>query len=283
MDISLAPITSASGTRTFILNFDKLGRAVLRKVGNHTPNASQLANVKEALNLWANSIQNEELQLWTKKDWIIPLVAGQKRYHLDPGIIDAAEFMFRKEGTDRAIATMTDEDYSRISQKDEAAEPNRVYMDWQLEHPYANLWPVWNGDTGFVLGTDGNSYLCRRNHTSDATTKPITGASYLTYWEQIDSIAATDAWAGATAYYSGVVRFMAVMRAMDVTESTDNPDAPVKWARAIVWNVALEMAPEYGLQKWERDDIKVMAKISLDNALAGDQESADLRIYPRMR
>jgi len=40
---------------------------------------------------------------------------------------------------------------------------------------------TWNEDK--VLGTDSNYYRCKRTHKSDDYTKPITGESYLDYWE----------------------------------------------------------------------------------------------------
>ena len=33
-----------------------------------------------------------------------------------------------------------------------------------------------------VIGSDGNTYVCRRNHTSVADTTPITGSVYFSYW-----------------------------------------------------------------------------------------------------
>lgn len=49
-----------------------------------------------------------------------------------------------------------------------------------------------------VTGTDSNIYTCTRSHTSGATSKPITGANYTTYWRQDGSTGGT--WVTSTAY-----------------------------------------------------------------------------------
>lgn len=282
-DISLAPITGTSGTRTFILNLDQLCRASLRKVGNKTPNPQQMAEAKESLNLWTNALQNEGIQLWSQQDWIVPVIGGQVKYALESAVIDGFAFYWRLDGSDRIITTMNEYDYAGFSNKETSGPPHRIMIDWQLANPYATFYPVYDTDTGFVIGSDGNSWLCKKSHMSTLDTKPVTGADYATCWEPVDLQNASNLWTVGVAYSSGVVRFKAVLRTMDITESEDNPDLPVKWARAVVWNNALELAPEYGLPKWERDDLKTMAALTLANAKAGNEETIDLRLSPMMR
>lgn len=52
---------------------------------------------------------------------------------------------------------------------------------------YGKLLRVYRADE--VLGSDGYNYRCILSHTSDASTKPITGGSWATYWEQASSSA----------------------------------------------------------------------------------------------
>lgn len=51
-----------------------------------------------------------------------------------------------------------------------------------------------------VTGTDSLIYTCIRSHTSAASTKPVTGANWSTYWKQTGSTGGT--WVTSTAYTS---------------------------------------------------------------------------------
>ncbi len=51
-----------------------------------------------------------------------------------------------------------------------------------------------------VIGTDGKTYRCILAHTSAAANRPITGASYATYWLATGGIVTGAVWVTATAY-----------------------------------------------------------------------------------
>ena len=56
--------------------------------------------------------------------------------------------------------------------------------------------------SSYVIGTDGKTYECIRNHTSSTDTQPVTGSSFLAYWRvAIDAVVGV-AWADATYYVS---------------------------------------------------------------------------------
>ena len=63
-----------------------------------------------------------------------------------------------------------------------------------------------------VLGTDGNDYECILNHTSDNSTKPITGASWQTYWRRLNPYD-TATWVTGKIYTEG-----------DIVVGTDSKD-----------------------------------------------------------
>jgi len=60
------------------------------------------------------------------------------------------------------------------------------------------------GDVDEVIGTDTLNYTCIRNHISDSTNKPITGANWAIYWIQAGSSGI--AWVSGTAYISNEIR-----------------------------------------------------------------------------
>jgi hypothetical protein len=273
---------TVSGTRTFKLTTYDIANAALAKIGGNVTKAAELAVAKRQLNLIMADLQNQGQQLWTRQPDLIPLVSGTIPYTLDQYAIDADNFFFRTEGSDTFIDPYTREDYVRVSNKATSGTPNRVYIDWQLAAPVASLWPVYAANTGFVLGTDGKYYICTTTHTSAAASRPITGADYATYWEEVTFKTTSTGWVTATAYDSGHVRFTKILRAQDLVSNANDPDAPVRWQNALVWMLADALAPDYGLQKWERADLTQRAGIALLSAKAGGREGADLHIYPRI-
>jgi hypothetical protein len=62
----------------------------------------------------------------------------------------------------------------------------------------------------------------------------------------------------------------------DFDSASDNPQFPIEWANAIVWNLAVEIAPEYGLSVSERRQLKIDAAEKLDTVLNYDVENASV-------
>ena len=100
--------------------------------------------------------------------------------------------------------------------------PNPSAMTWQLSFNYT---------TGmFVLGTDGNYYMCIVNHTSSLLTKPITGANYLTNWQIVNQ------WTAGISYVIGAIVWDSGPLFWKATQShtslaSNEPPDPVYWER----------------------------------------------------
>lgn len=62
----------------------------------------------------------------------------------------------------------------------------------------------------------------------------------------------------------------------DFDSAGDNPQFPVEWSNAIVWNLAAEMAPEYGTSLKERQLLTVQAAEKLNALLDYDVENASV-------
>ena len=272
-----------SGTRTFKMTLFDIVDQAMKNVGGNSSKADKFADARKRLNLIMADLQNTGEQLWTRQDDLIPLVDGTVQYTLDLNAIDADSCYFRHEGQDKFLDPYTREDYVRLGTKKTEGDPNRYFIDWQLAAPIFYTYPVYGANTGFILGTDSKYYICTVDHTSDATTRPITGADYADYWEEVTFKTTSTVWVTATDYSSGHIRFTKILRAQDLTANANDPDAPVRWQNALVWLLSDALSPYYGLQKWERDDLKLRAREALVSARMGGQESADLRIYPRMR
>ena len=279
---------ATSGTRTFIVTLNDICYAALRKLGvyaaENVPKPWQLQNAKLSANLIKEAWGADGPHLWTNKDEILPLVAGQKAYTLsDVAIIDWMNGYFRQNNADLPMESYTREEYKRQTVKDTTGTVNRMYVDYQLGAPVAYLWPVAVQTTGLVLGTDGYYYVCRLDHTSAAASRPITGADYATYWERTTLITTSNVWLTATAYYSNCVYFTKVVRLQDFTSATDNPDAPPAWYQALVYAIAADQAPEYGKPLKTIQKLEQTAAIWYAVAKNGMAEHGDLVVTPSVR
>lgn len=63
----------------------------------------------------------------------------------------------------------------------------------------------------------------------------------------------------------------------DLDAQGDNAQFPIEWHNAIVWNLAFELAPEYGIGGRELRDLASVANNKLTKALDYDVENADVR------
>jgi hypothetical protein len=62
----------------------------------------------------------------------------------------------------------------------------------------------------------------------------------------------------------------------DFDTASDNPEFPIEWGNALVWNLAAEMAAEYGLSMQEIAYLESKGRDKLDDALAYDVENASM-------
>ena len=277
------PIIGNTGTTTFLMSMDQIIRKSLKKFGVANPQPAEYQSAVLELNMIINDLQNQGTLLWKQRDAIVPLLAGYPAYYLDPLTVETMLWFFRLEGSDTEITPFTKENYTQQSTKMTSGQPNRVYVDWQLQQPVAYFYPVYQYNTGFVLGTNGLSYLCTVGHTAAAANRPITGANWGDFWELCTIATSANAWVTATVYDSGCVHFTKVVRSEDILAAGDDPDAPVRWDNALVWMLADALSPEHALQMWERKDLQQRAMIAKASAMAGGRESSEMRIYPEMR
>ncbi len=64
----------------------------------------------------------------------------------------------------------------------------------------------------------------------------------------------------------------------DFDSSSNNPEFPIEWANAIIWNLAAELAPEYGMPLKERQVLEFKARGKLEALLDYDVENASVII-----
>lgn len=66
----------------------------------------------------------------------------------------------------------------------------------------------------------------------------------------------------------------------DFDTATDEPDFPSYWTRALIYALARDLAPEYGLALRDRDDLRKEAKDAKEAALSFGTEEGSIRFMP---
>ena len=65
--------------------------------------------------------------------------------------------------------------------------------------------------------------------------------------------------------------------------SADTPDFPSYWTDAIIYELAVNLAPEYGVPLQDRSALKAEAKAYLEQAQGYGDEDTSLFVQPEMR
>ena len=268
---------ATSGSRNWIVTRDNIIYAALRKLGvkqsDNPPTTEEIQDASFALNSLVASWQNDDIHLWTIAEDIIPLTAATLSYALGSTILELQTPFFRRDDNDSPLGMLTREEYLAIPDKKTAGDPTSIYVDYQLANPTVSIWPRPNYGTTIVTGTNALYYLCIKDHTSAAANHPITGADYATYW-QVTTTTPNTTWGAAVAYHSDVIRYTKVLRLQDFDAAADNPDFPVRWTQALIYGLASDLAPEFGL----KDVFVQRAQYEYAKARRMNYDNTDLKI-----
>jgi hypothetical protein len=105
---------------------------------------------------------------------------------------------------------------------------------------------------------------------TSCTYQPFINYGVLKVWPTPDSEAASN-WTLDLTYQSPFEGF---------TAASETPDFPQEWQMALIWALAADLAPEYGLPITDRDRLDKKAKEYMDMAMSGGMEDASLFIKP---
>lgn len=87
-------------------------------------------------------------------------------------------------------------------------------------------------------------------------------------------------WQAPDSYWStnGSITFVFQRQLQDMASSTDAPDFPKEWHEALIYQLAMRLAPNYGLAPTDRNILKQEAKEALEAALSANQEEGSMFI-----
>lgn len=120
----------------------------------------------------------------------------------------------------------------------------------------------------------------------DTTGAPVGYVYYPTSTSVVHPVAGTlKIWPLPDSYWTtnGQVYIRYQRPIQDVGTSTTDLDFPAEWQRAIVYSLAYDLAPEYGVDMSQRGALKADKERLVDQALSFMTEQGSFNIQPRMR
>lgn len=115
--------------------------------------------------------------------------------------------------------------------------------------------------------------------------KTTSGQPTQYYWKKLNTSSILYLWPvpDATTAAGYTVEVVAQTQFEDMTATATNFDFPVEWLDAIVYQLAVRLAPMFGYPLEKRKYLKMEAAEKLEEALDFDQEDASVYIKPSQR
>lgn len=258
------PTFDSNLTRTELITeaYSKIGASRKGEVS-----ADQLARGVTTLNLILREEDQKgtglEKNLWAIKTATVKLQANGYVYTINDGLAsDIREICtahYRDtNGDDTELAIITKAQYEAIVEKDETGDPEKIYFEVNknLSCQKFYVWPTKTsvGTTSEVVGTDGENYRCIIGHTAASINRPVTGSSYRLFWEEGSTAGST--WVSDTAYTNGELIRYSYKRPLYDMGAGENPDMPSGWTRYLIFRLAHDLSPNYGIALDERQWLK---------------------------
>lgn len=244
-------------TSTYSVTRDQIIALALRKLGvleiGDTPDTNTLNNASMSLNLLIKQMSTEGLKLWKNTELIIPLTANQTSYVLG--------------GTSSAL--MYDSLAPTVAITDKPLKVIQAFYRNTTTTPVIDT-PV------MLLSKQEYNVLGSKASTGTANSifydvKALNGILYV--------YLTPDAYSQSNLS----LHVVAQMPLNDVTASTDVPDFPNEWMNVLIWNLADQLAIEYGVPMNYRQEIMQRAMLYKSQLTDWDVEPSSTFFAPDFR
>jgi len=242
---------------TYSINRDQIISLALRKLGvveiGETPDAGSIANASISLNLMIKQFSMEGLKLWKNSELIIPLTSGKTSYTLGGS---SSTLMYDSIAPTVAI---TDKPLKAIQ---------GFYRNIQTT-PYI--------DTPLLLVS--------KQEYNMLGSKFSTGTANTIFYDvkQLNGILYVYLTPDANAQTNLQLHLVVQLPLNDISLATDIPDFPNEWMNTLVWNLADQLALDYGVPMNARQEIMQRATIYRMQATDWDVEAASTYFSPDFR
>lgn len=149
-------------------------------------------------------------------------------------------------------------------------EPLKVYQGWYRD-------TTSNVDVPLVQ-------LAQQQYNT-LSAKSQTGAVTQFYYERLNGVGNVYTYLTPDATFAATKQIYLLFQRpfQDFDGSTDLPDFPQEWLRALVWGLAAELAFDNGYPTKDREELFIMAEKFKDEALGFTQEESSLWLQPDTR
>jgi hypothetical protein len=136
-----------------------------------------------------------------------------------------------------------------------------------------------------LADTDIELNIYTKTNFLDLASKESTGAPMHIEYQPLNYHGQLRVWPLPDTYWqtNGQLLLRVQRPFQDFDASGDEPDFPVEWHEALIYQLAVRLAPEYGLAGLDRQALKLDAKEFLDDALSFGTEEGSLYIMPEYR
>ena len=302
---------ATSGSKNYSITRARIIEAALRKVGAYDQgeavSGSETAAATEALNLLTKEYTARGADLWLRDEITLFLQPDQKVYSLGTANATASYVettLSADEASGQTVISVTSStgmtaadaigikmDDNTIhwttivsvdssvqvtittATDDDAASGNKVYTYTTTAGRPTKILFAYRRDTSNVdvevrlIGE--KEYLSQSNKGSDgppveAWYQPTLTTGSLYVWP-VDGGSTLDKLVMSCQFHAD-----------DFDAGSDNPEFPIEWGNTLVWGLAAELGPEYGMPLKEQGFLESKAEFKLNNALDFDIENASV-------
>lgn len=304
---------ATSGSSDFNRTRDELIKAAYRKIGairaTQTPNAQLITDGAEALNALVKHWQGKGLHIWTETEATLFPQAGQTQYaisnaatsdHVTQSFVSTAIATEANSGA----STITVDSDSGISSgdfigivvddgsvhwttvngapaanvitltavlDDSAAVDNKVYAyTSKIVRPLKVIDARWV-DSSSGIESPHITMMSRLDYRR-LPNKAQAGAVTQAFYDPQLTAGQMHLW-HVPAVFDGYVNFTWLRPIEDFDAAGNNPDLPQEWVRTIIWNLAVDLAPEFDVPPQKFAQIKALADEFLDDMEDWDREN----------
>lgn len=207
---------ATSGTTAFTLTRDNVIQYALRKTGvlplGVTPDATTISNTAQALDMLIKSWITKGIKLWTIQELTIPLVASQTTYNVGPT----------------------------------GASPT---PDLVADKPM-KLMQAWLRNVSVTPNNDIPLQVISQEQYNRFGSKFSTGTSNAVYMQVGRDVSTIHTYLtpSTTAASLYQLHILTQRPLQDAGVDTNNLDFPTEWLYALGWNLAAEIATDYGVE-----------------------------------
>ena len=263
-----------SGSFNWTLNRDQIITSALRKLGvleqGETPAAQQITDAAEALNMMVKEWQNDGVRLWTLAWTTKVLSAASSEVTGTDGKIYTCILGHTSSSENKPV---TGTDYSTFWK-----ERGTTGGAWANATAYLSI-----GDFYLPTDTIGIERAFIRYNEQDYPVRIIGWGEWfdlsdksnigrplrITVDMDLAPRAVLNPIPDRTDY---VLHYLRVRKLEDFDANTNTGDFPERWLKAVVWGLAADLAPEYGVPVEERDRLEAKSGAYYFRAKARDME-----------